>query len=63
MNYTLLLKTLRYMTKYDSLVNPDENFPFLLDTLTKHNVTAQDLADIVRRVSPTCNELVMDCQW
>ena len=63
MNYTMLLKTLRYMTKYDSLVKPDETFPHLIQMLTKHNVTTQDLAHTVSRVSPTCNELVVDCQW
>ena len=63
MDYTLLAKTMRYLTKFDALVNPDKSFRNLLVSLRENNVSVEDLTRLVHQVSPTCRDIFLDCQW
>lgn len=63
MNYTLLAKTMRYLTKFDALVNPDSDFQYLLVALKERNVSVEDLTKLVHQASPNCSDLFLDCQW
>ncbi|XP_057371714.1 pickpocket protein 28-like isoform X2 [Daphnia carinata] len=65
MNYSSLVKTIRYMTKFDDLLSEDEDdgFQQLLQELTEHNIKIADLVEVVRQVRPACNDMVVDCQW
>lgn len=65
MNYSSMVKTIRYMTKFDGLLSEDEDEKFkkLLQELTEHGIGITDLIEVVRQVSPACSDLVVDCQW
>lgn len=63
MNFTEMARMIRYLTKFDPYVNPDEDFPRFLYALIEHNVTMDDMIKVVHEVSPTCNDIFVDCQW
>lgn len=63
MNSTFLLKIMRYVLKFDSSINQEEEIRRTGLILAQHNMDINDIIEIVDKASLTCAELFVDCQW
>lgn len=62
-NQTLLLTTLRYLIKFDSLLNREEEFRKVRRSLEEAGLGMEDVLNALIRVTPTCGDLIVDCLW
>ena len=65
MNFSSMISVIRYLTKFDGVVSKTENdhFQNLLYELNERNIEIEDLVDVIKHVPPTCNDMIVDCQW
>lgn len=63
LNFTTITKVIGYLTRFNSLLEPDNEFSQTQDYLTKKNVTMEDLIHIVQHVTPSCQDILLDCKW
>lgn len=63
MNATFLLKTLRYMVKFGTSINQEEDINRISYTLSQHNMDVNDVIQIVDKTVLSCQDILVLCKW
>lgn len=59
----MIVKVIGYLTRFNSLLEPDNDFPLIVDSLAMQNISMEDLVYIVQKVTPSCRDILLDCKW
>lgn len=62
-NESLVLQSLRFLIKMNWLAGDEEPFNQVRKLLEEQNLNVDDLVDMMRKVTPSCGDVIIDCLW